>query len=148
MKTKIYLVKKNPDQTGTQIEWIQMTGEEFTAFRRTPEGQGRFFIHLIDDPYDDGADILIEATKEEYFRWKAEQDHHYYLRKQSRNHETLSLDVNVTEGTSLADCIASDDASVEDVVADLIQRESLKSAVEQLSEKDRSMIRLMFYGEV
>ena len=39
MKTRIYLVKKDSDQIGEHNDWIQMTGAEFTAFRRSPEGR-------------------------------------------------------------------------------------------------------------
>ena len=148
MKTRIYLVKKNPDQIGNKIEWIQMSGEEFTAFRRSAEGRGRFFIHLTDEAFDDGTEILIEATQDEYRKWKAGQDHHYYLQKQARRYDTLSLDAQVTDGTALVDSIASDDASVEDFVMDKLQKEQLNAAVELLSEKERGVIRIMFYGDV
>lgn len=147
MKTRIYLVKKDPDQIGEHIDWIQMTGAEFTAFRRSPEGRGRFFIHLSEEPFDDGSDILIEATRAEYLRWKAGQDHHYYLQMQSRGREILSLDAQVTESATLEDCVALDEPSIEDFVTDMIQREQLSAALDMLPVDERSMIRIMFYGE-
>lgn len=147
MAKTIYLVKKHPGQTGKNIEWLQMNGEEFARFRQSPEGKGRFFIELTDDIDFECPDILIEVTSEEYLKWRKEFDRHRYLRSANKDAKTLSLDSPLPEGGYIGDFLPSGEKAIDDLVFEQIQQERVSKAVQQLSEADRRVIHLMFYGD-
>lgn len=147
MAKTIYLVKKHPGQTGKHIEWIQMSGEEFAQFRQSPEGKGRFFIELTDDIDFECPDILIEVTSEEYLKWRKEYDHHRYIRSVAENAETLSLDSPLPEGGYIGDFLPSGEKALEELVLEQMQQEHVSKAVQQLSEADRRVIHVMFFGD-
>ena len=147
MAKTIYLVKKHPDQIGEKIEWSQMTGEEFVQFRQSPEGKGRFFIELTDDIDFECPDSLIEVTSEEYLKWRKEYDRHRYLRSANEEAKTLSLDFPLPERGYIGDFLQSDEKAIDDQVLEQIQQEHVSKAVQQLSEADRHLIHVMFYGD-
>lgn len=147
MAKTIYLVKKQPDQTGENIEWIQMSGKEFAEFRQSPEGKKRFFIHLTDDIDFECPEILVEVSFEEYLKWKKEENRHQYIRRYSEDVQVLSLDHPLPDGRYIDNSISSNDESVEDMVFQRLQQEYISKAVQQLSEADRHIIQVMFYGD-
>ena len=148
MAKTIYLVKKHPDQTGENIEWIQMSGKEFTEFRRSPEGKRRFFILLTDDIDFECPDILVEVSFEEYTKWKREYDHHRSIRNHGKEVQILSLDRPMPDGGYISELLLPDDESMEDMIIKKLEQEHVRQAVQLLPEEDRQVIHTMFYRDV
>lgn len=146
MAEAIYLVKKYPDQTGEQIEWLQMNSKEFMNFRRSPEGKGRFFIELTDDIDFECPNILIEVSRTEYLKWKKGYERHRYVRNNSKEVQILSLDWPLPDGAYIGENLPSSDESIEDMIIKQIQQERVRQALQQLSEAERYVIHIMFYG--
>jgi len=80
MKTT-YLIWKDPSCGGVNPDWKKISGKEFLALVRSPEGKGRFFIKLPSTE-NDGSDgtVVMEATEATYQNWKREKNRTDYLR--------------------------------------------------------------------
>ena len=84
---------------------------------------------------------------EEYLKWKKEENRHQYIRRYSEDVQVLSLDHPLPDGRYIDNSISSNDESVEDMVFQRLQQEYISKAVQQLSEADRHIIQVMFYGD-
>ena len=71
---KRYFRMKDPRCKPNEIEWIEMTGNEFYRFVNSPEGRGRHFIDMDD--------VVLEASESEVRSFKAEKNHSYYIQAQ------------------------------------------------------------------
>lgn len=147
MRQKIYLVKKDPSATGNNIEWRQLTREQFTAFTKSPAGKGRYFVRLTDDIDYECPEIFIEATYEDYRKWKAGYNRHQYLKEQAEEYEVVSASTPVAEGISLLDALADDSASVEEEMLSLDEKHRLRLAVKQLPANDQRLVELLYFQE-
>ncbi len=78
-----YFRLKDPKCRPEEIEWIEMSGREFYCFVNSPEGQGRHFIDMDD--------VVLETTEAEARKYKAEQNHHFYIHAQEESWSTLSI---------------------------------------------------------
>lgn len=145
MSQKIYLVKKDPTATGSSIEWRQLTREQFRTFTKSPAGKGRYFVRLADDIDYECPEIFIEATYEDYRKWKAGYNRHQYLKEQAEEYEVVSADAPVAEGISLMDMLADDSVSVEDELLSLDEKTRLRIAVRQLSAQDQRLLELLYF---
>lgn len=74
---------KDPRCKPNEIEWIEMTGNEFYLFVNSPEGRSRYFIDMDD--------VVLEASESEVRSFKAEKNHSYYIQAQKEGWSTLSL---------------------------------------------------------
>ena len=79
--SKKYLMWKNPDCNGQNVEWIELTKDEFLSLIRDPENSGRCFIKLLGEKPDET--IVVEVTKKQYEKWKGEMNNEYYLKRYS-----------------------------------------------------------------
>lgn len=147
MNQKIYLVKKDPAATGNDIEWEQLSREQFYSFMKSPSGKGRYFIRLTDDIDYECPEIFIEATYEEYRQWKSGYNRHQYLKEQAEEYEVVSADVPVTENATLMDTLADTAASVEESFVSLDEKARLRIAVRQLPAKDQRLIELLYFQQ-
>ena len=59
---KRYFRKRDPAAQESNLEWIEMSGQEFYRFITSPAGRGCFFIDM--------EDVVIEAPKEVYEEWR------------------------------------------------------------------------------
>lgn len=80
--SKKYLVWKDPNCNGENIEWLDLSKDEFLDLVNQPESANRYFIKLSGETRDEI--IYIEATKERYKVWKKEKNNEYYLRQQKQ----------------------------------------------------------------
>ena len=140
MKQTIYLVKKDPESFGSEVEWLQFTGKEFYDFTHSQEGKGRYFIRLTDDVSYECPEIFIEATYEQYRKWQKEYDAHRYLMELEESFTTVSADAPGETGVALIDTLASPDTGVEETVFLLLEKEELIQKVKQLPPKERYII--------
>lgn len=147
MSQKIYLVKKDPSATGGNIEWRQLTREQFRTFTKSPAGRGRYFVRLTDDIDYECPEIFIEATYEDYRKWKAGYNRHQYLKEQAEEYEVVSADAPVAEGISLMDMLADDSVSIEEELLSLDEKVRLRIAVRQLSAQDQRLLELLYFQE-
>ena len=65
------------------MQWIEMSGREFYRFINSPEGQGHYFIDM--------GDVVLETSKAETRKYRAEENHRYYIRSQSENWKEISI---------------------------------------------------------
>jgi DNA-directed RNA polymerase specialized sigma subunit len=147
MKT-IYFIWKDPSCNGINPKWEKITGQKFYFLVRSPEGKGRFFIKLDGtDKNGDDRRIVIEATKNEYVKWRKEKDHSDYVQEQQQNSgfQFVSYQYLDSEDALL------NEASLEDtginIEADYIESDekaALKKALSQLSEDEYHMIGYFF----
>ena len=147
MNKKVYLVKKDPTCRKEEIEWRQLSGREFYAFVRSPQGKGRYFINLNDDIDYECDEIHIEATYDEYRKWQTEYDAHRYLRRIQKDYQTLSLDVVVgDEGETLHEMISDDSKPLEDLIVEADLRSRMGLALRDLSSEERFVIDSYYFS--
>lgn len=137
---KRFFRMKDPDCRQKKIEWIEMTGKEFYRFVNSPEGQGRYFIDMDD--------VVLEATEVEYNQYKAEKNHHYYIQTQEDGWSTVSIDaVGDEHGCSGEEVVRDDTQDVEAEAILRIECNILQSALCQLDEGSRLLIRALYLAD-
>lgn len=148
MAKTIYLVKKDPESSRENTEWIQMNGKEFYQFIHSTEGKRRYFIHLTDDISYEADEIYIEASYGEYQEWYKEARRHRYLAECAKDTLTLSADTPVGGGEELLiDTIRDNDISIEERVVNKEMLEKLREAVNLLSADEMIIIQTLYYSE-
>jgi hypothetical protein len=147
MKT-IYFIWKDPSCNGINPEWEKITGQRFYFLVRSPEGNGRFFIKLNStDKNGDDRRIVIEATKNEYVKWRKEKDHSDYIQEQQKNsgfqfvsYQYLDSEDALPNEASLRDT----GINVEADYIESVEQTALKEALTQLSKDEYHMIGYFF----
>lgn len=128
-----YFRKKDP---AAQIpEWIEMSGQEFYQFARSPEGRGRYFIDMDD--------VVIESPRAEYEEWHRETARRdYWERKAQKDNLTiLSLHSDaISEIGTGEDVIPDDMVNVEE---ESILRSEVKDLYSALALLDEASYRLI-----
>lgn len=145
MRKTIYLVRKNPGCDREEREWIQMKGKDFFQFIHSPEGKGRYFVHLTDDIGYEADEIYIEADYREYCSWKQEYNRHKYLLECADEILTISSDVPIDNGGGLLiDMITDDAISIEEAYEEQDEREQLREIVRNLEPEERQLLAVMY----
>ena len=145
MRKKIYLVRNNPGCGREKREWIHMKGKDFFQFIHSPEGKGRYFVHLTYDIGYEADEIYIEADYREYCSWKKEYNHHQYLLKCAEEILTISSDAPIGNGESLLiDMITDDKISIEEEYEEQDEREQLRKIVDNLDLEERKLLNVMY----
>jgi hypothetical protein len=147
MHQKIFLVKKDPVASKSEIEWIQMSGSEFYSFIKSAEAKGRYFICLTDDVSYECPEIYIETSYADYKKWKAEYNAHQYLKEQEKPYETFSADTSVTEDSCLLDTIADDDFSPEEIAVMASEKNRLMSAINSLPKAEQYIVYRLYFDK-
>ena len=130
-----YFRKQNPTAHGSDIEWIEMSGQDFYQFVKSPQNQGRYFIDMDN--------IVIEAPKEMYEEWHREQIRlNYWAQQKAKDGVVLlSLDSDAIayHGTG-EDVIPDTTVCVEDDVILHTELEPLHAALTQLDQLSYQLI--------
>ncbi len=132
---KRYFRKKDPACRPEEIEWIEMSDEEFYRFITSQEGEGRYFIDINN--------AVLETTKDEARVHRAEKDRSDYLREQEAKYITLSLQQLEEDGCS---GIVFEDKS-QDVESDAIAltgANELIAALNQLDAESYALIHSLY----
>ena len=79
MKTRYFRRKQNY----AAVEWIEMSGTEYLDFVRDPENKDRFFLNM--------KNVVLECSKEEYLRNRAEKRRSDYLAEGKKDWTIISL---------------------------------------------------------
>ncbi len=120
-----------------KIEWIEMTRQEFYQFVSSPQGQGRFFIDM--------GDVVLETDEDEARKFKAEQNHSYYILAQEKGWETLSINtVEDQYGCSGEEALRDETQDVEAETVIRMDIEALRTALTKLDTKSYYLIHALY----
>jgi len=131
-------------------ERVKVTGAQFHALVNSPDGAGRYFMHLDN--------IVIECSEEEYKKWKAAKNHSDYLWGFESGAAVVPLDAvlsadggsddgEVDEVITGQDVTADENHNTEKMAFDNIEIESLRAAVSTLPGEDKWLIERLFLGD-
>lgn len=135
-----YFRMKDPKCKPEEIEWIEMTGREFYSFVHSPEGRGRHFIDMDD--------VVLEATESEARKYKAEQNHRYYIQAQESGWSTLSIYAIEDENGCTGEEVAVDETQdVETAVILNMERKALLAALTHLDAESRLLIQDLYLSD-
>lgn len=119
------------------IHWIEMSGREFYRFINSPEGQGHYFIDM--------GDVVLETSKEEAHKYKAEQNHRYYIQSQSEDWRTISIyAISDESGYSGEEAVADETQDVENEVIMRMSAEAVRKALSQLDAMSYQLIHALY----
>ena len=141
---KRYLVWKDGKFNGPEDEfWTELSGKEFYALVKSPNGNGRYFIHYFDWEDPEAGDWYYEATKESYDKW-----HVYQQAKYRKLMEKLQ---NPIEFVSLDQVLYYDDNGDPITLADTIPEEvpdaiygEMDEVIATLKPEEQALINLLF----
>lgn len=136
-----YLRWKDPDCNGKNIEWEEMSKNEFFEFIKSEQSKGRYFIKLDNDICFDADVVYLEATKQQYDSWAQDDNHHHYLNRFKSRIETLSIDCPLEkEANPLHEIIADIGVDVETEAMERAMIPLLYLAISSLGQKRRNAI--------
>ena len=132
MRTR-YFRKKDPFCKPEAIEWIEMSGGEYYCFVTDPKNKGRCFIDM--------GDVVLECTRAEYKRFKAEDDHSSYILEQQEGWSTVSLSIlEEQESASGEESIVDPTLCVEEIAVQSLLLQEMRKALHQLPIQDYQII--------
>lgn len=135
-----YFRKKNPTSGTADVEWIEMSGEEFYSFVTAPENRNRYFVNM--------GDVVLECSKAEYKKFKAEDDHSSYILEQEEGWITQSLeDVAREKNICGEELIADLTQNVEAAAIKRIETDNLGAALAQLDQKSYRLIYALYFAK-
>lgn len=128
-----YFRKKNPLNTDVGVEWIEMSGKEYYRFVTDPKNKDRCFIDM--------GDVVLECSKAEYKKFKAEDDHSSYILEQQEDWSTVSLSaLEEQERVSGEETIVDIGLSVEETAIQGILLKELYKNLHHLPARDYQLI--------
>jgi len=142
-----YLVWKNPSCDGINPDWLEITGRAFYALVNSPEGKKRHFIKLDSSSEDDGR-IVLEATENEYRKWRKEQHRREYLRNVDPGYTQISYHALEAEDCCHGEELLADpESEFENSSTDGILLESLAAAVKTLPANEMRLVDMVYRDE-
>lgn len=87
---------------------------------------------------------VYEVTKEQYIKYRKEQDRHYYLKKAEKAVQVISFDSLGKNGESGDSFLADESVDIESEVIHKMMLEKLRSALDKLSEEELLLIDLLY----
>ena len=148
MKTT-YLIWKDPSCGGVNPEWQEISGQDFLALVRAPEHKGRRFIKLCGVSGDGGdGDVVMESTERQYAAWKKEKNCADYLRRCNKDFTVLSYhSLESDDGGYGEELLGDTGADIEDEYLRLLDKQTLRAALAQLSEDERRLIAYLYLAD-
>lgn len=145
--SKKYFVWKDPACGGADIEWTELSGQEFYAMMSKPENKCRRFIRLGNDICSEDDVLTIEATETEYRDWKREQNAHEYLKRCAVGIDITSLEntPDDAEVDSLNEIIADTRVNVERTAWTNVITQMLEGALDSLTDDERRIISAIYF---
>ena len=145
---KKFYIWKDPVCAGRNIEWREISGQEYNALIRKPENANRRFVILRGEPGTDEPALCMEATEEQYQSWRKEHNRHYYLRRINRDFLTVSLDgpaCGDDEDETLHDRVGDEKILVEDLALENLSLEMLDEAINELAPEEKKLLDLLYF---
>lgn len=147
--SKQFYVWKDRNCNGVDPEWVQLTGREYFRFIKDPANKERCFVTLDNGGDSDAGVIFMEATPEEYRKWRSEYRSHIRLLKQNMEfiEQQASLDAPLVddEETNLHDVVADESVNVADEVSNQLDLETLREALKTLSPEEMQIINAYYF---
>lgn len=137
---KRYFRKKEPNCRKEDVEWIEMTGQEFYRFVKKPENKNRYFIDMDD--------VVLEVTDAEARWYRAEKDHSDYLKAQEEKWSILSIYALEDETECTGEEIIEDvSQNVEWEAIRAIEIDELRAALARIDSKSYALIHALYLAE-
>lgn len=143
-----YIEDKNGQYVSTDgsKRWIRLTGQALYDFLQTERGKKTYFFVDTDD---NGVAIGVEITdKEQQIAFETDKRRRRYVSESQKEsgYITVSFDyVETEDGTSIGDeVIPNDDDSIEDDVLRQFDLETLRRALDTLTEDEYALICALF----
>lgn len=142
MKQKIYLLRKlNFDTDTDEGKLVEVTGKEFYNYINSTRCEKKYFMRITDNLFFEAAEIIVEVSSSDYYRWKREYDRLYYQAKRSKEISEISLeDLNMKVETN-SDSIPEES---------LLKKENyrrLKQALLSLAPDERKLMGMLYLSE-
>ena len=145
-----YLIWKNPNETEGKKEWIELKGEDFYKFIKSPEAKDRYFTKFP-SLLEDGKDktIIIESTKEEYEDWSKKERHKRYLRNCEVGFSTISYNALESDDDSNSEELLRDESKDVPTEVEMIMNfNNLTEALSILSVDERWLIDELYLCDI
>lgn len=140
MKKTIYLAKDRFFEEGKLVE---ITGREFYDIVTSLLSEKRYFIKLTDDIDYEGAEIIIEVSKDYYNEWRKEYRRHLDIRKVNSLYEEVPYE------DSMFAALGS--LYEEDYIIDMLERKNemrqLKRIYNLLTEEEQYLIYMLYLAD-
>ena len=146
MSKKYYLIWKDVNCNGVNPEWVFMTGKDFYKFIKNPENKNRYFMTLDDRVCKDADIITMECTRESYKEWRIQKNHEDYLDRFENEREFISINSYIPDSETMTyeEVIADESVDIEDDLMRVVKNQLLKEFFEELSEKEKNLINILF----
>ena len=146
---KIYYIE---DPNGTYASengsrrFTRLEGKEAYDFLKSSMGQGRRFMKLVNiDSDDDEINIEVHSKNMKSIRKHERREQYVADIANTWSYEVLSLDYEeTTDGEMLSEIVADEDVNVEKEVFQKIDLETLRKALDALSEDEYALICALF----
>jgi len=117
-----------------------MSGREYYRFLNSPEGRNRYFIDM--------GNVVLEATEDETRKYKAEQNHHYYIEAQEERKCILSFyALEEVNGCSGEELFADATQDVENNAIMHMEIHELQEALRQLDIESYKLINALYLAD-
>lgn len=145
MKKTIYLIKK--DKTENSIERLQeISGEEFYHLVNSMPGKKRYFIRLVDSIDYEGAEIVIETSREEYVDWRKGYDAQRYVDSLGKKYVFLPLEEAALEQQEQYHT-CTEYGEPEALLLKKENYHNLEAALDSLSAEEYQLIEMLYLCE-
>lgn len=135
-----YFRKKNPHCSTDQIEWIEMSGEEYYQFITDPGNKGRHFVDM--------GDVVLEVAAAEARDYKMEMNHSYYIKSWESGWSTVSLyAIEEANGCSGEEVVMDESQDVETQVMRRLDSIAVRKALDQLDEASYQLIYALYLAK-
>ena len=146
--SKQFYVWKDRNCNGIDPEWVQLTGKEYYRFIKDPLNAGRYFVELGDESDHEAGVIFMEATLEDYKKWRSESRSHMRLHKINLEYieHQCSLDepAGDEEDVLLHELVADKNASVVEQVLRNSELLALRKVLNSLDSGELELINALY----
>ncbi len=147
--SKKYFVWKDPACGGINIEWLEITGNEFYSMMKLPENKRRRFVRLGNEVCKDDDVIYMEATEAQYLDWRKEKDERLYRQKINSLYKKISMDVRVAdiEDVLVEETVADERMNTEEQAINGIDAAQVRKALEDFTEEEVMILLAIYVDE-
>jgi RNA polymerase sigma factor (sigma-70 family) len=144
-----YYIWKDPACAGVDIEWLEVSANEFFSLLKLPENKFRHFIRLSTDMDTDLDVIYIEATEVQFRDWQKDYNLSKYYSRLNRDIPVVSIDCPVQnpEDDPLYEIIPDEEVDVEKAALSHLAHEKLEKALRGLSAEDVTLLAEFYLRE-
>ena len=133
-----FFIRKDPDSCN--VEWHEMSGQEFYTFVKSLENTNRHFANM--------GDFTIEMPADDYESWTKDRKRSAYLNDLENGVTILPLhEKHQSESGNLEERIQDPAVDVEADVISHIEKKNLLAAVQALDAESRYIIEALFLSD-